>query len=86
MQENFVDMKSMEYMYERCMVMVNDRNIYADLVIEYSPWLRLDHFDWGAITSGIKPRLYKKNTNIYHQQQYSDYIYRRIRTGAFVYL
>jgi CRP-like cAMP-binding protein len=46
-----------------------------DLIMAHSPWLKLDQFDWSTITSGIKPKLYKKNTNIYQQQHYSDYIY-----------
>jgi len=46
-----------------------------DLIMANSPWLKLDQFDWDAISSGIKPKFYPKNSNIYHQQQYSDYIY-----------
>lgn len=52
-----------------------DRQMTIDLIMDYSPWLKLDQFDWYSITSGIRPKLYKKNTNIYQQQYYSDYIY-----------
>jgi CRP-like cAMP-binding protein len=62
-------------LYRGYIMMNSDRDIYTDMIIEYSPWLRLDHFDWETITSNVKPKLYKKNKNIYHQQQYSDYIY-----------
>ncbi len=55
--------------------MDDNRQITIDLIMEHSPWLKLDHFDWHAITSDAKPKLYKKNTNIYQQQHYSDYIY-----------
>lgn len=55
--------------------MDENRLTTVDLIMVHSPWLKLDQVDWSAISSGIKPKFYEKNTNIYHQQQYSDYIY-----------
>lgn len=56
-------------------MMSGNRNKTIDIIMEHSPWLKLEQFDWGLITSGIVPKLYKKGTTIYQQQHYSDYIY-----------
>jgi CRP/FNR family cyclic AMP-dependent transcriptional regulator len=46
-----------------------------DLIMEHSPWLKLEQIDWSDITSGLEPKLYKKNASIYQQQNFSDYVY-----------
>jgi CRP-like cAMP-binding protein len=55
--------------------MSGNKNKTIDIIMEHSPWLKLEQFDWGEITSGIVPKLYKKGASIYQQQHYSDYIY-----------
>lgn len=42
---------------------------------EYSPWITMPDVDWSSVTEGLQPKLFKKNTIIYHQKDKPDYVY-----------
>lgn len=42
---------------------------------EYSPWVEKGDSDWSCLTSGLKPKRFKKDTLIYQQQEDTEYVY-----------
>lgn len=46
-----------------------------DEYTEHSPWITMPDVDWSCVTKGVQPKLYKKNTIIYHQKDKPDYVY-----------
>lgn len=52
-------------------------NITSDMteIIEYSPWIKMDTLDWSFLTSGLKPKPFKKDEVIYQQQHETEFIY-----------
>lgn len=43
--------------------------------INYSPWLKVEDYDWHPLTRDKKPVFHEKNSVIYHQQTYTDFLY-----------
>lgn len=43
--------------------------------VNYSPWLKIDDYNWETLTQGKKVIIYKKNDVVYHQQTYTDFLY-----------
>lgn len=40
-----------------------------------SPWVKLDGIDWTCLTKGLMPKKYKKNSIVFYQGCFSDYVY-----------
>ncbi len=41
----------------------------------YSPWMKIESHDWSDLTVHGKLKKFKKDTVLYHQQEYSNYVY-----------
>lgn len=41
----------------------------------YSPWLKLDGYNWGELISSAILKKFRKNTVIFHQQEFPEYVY-----------
>jgi len=52
-------------------------DVTSDLteIIEYSPWIKMGTLDWSFLTTGLKPKSFKKDVNIYQQQHETEFIY-----------
>lgn len=54
---------------------IESNNPSLENPVNYSPWLKIDDYNWDSLTKGKKGFAYKKNDVIYHQQTYTDFVY-----------
>jgi CRP-like cAMP-binding protein len=54
---------------------IESNNPSLENPVNYSPWLKIDDYNWDSLTKGKKSLAYKKNDVIYHQQTYTDFVY-----------
>ena len=50
------------------------KKVLEDLY-NYSPWIRFDNINWNTSNFETYLKMFSANDVIYHQQQYSDYVY-----------
>ncbi len=46
-----------------------------DRYMDYSPWVTMPDTDWSTVIKNLQPKLFRKNSIIYHQKDKPDYVY-----------